>query len=361
VADDKEDLAATFWQLHVLSKVAGADTWDEARDALGVSKYQITSVLDRLADRLDAELYVDDGRPTVVREDLAALADVILTEYRHFRAEALERDRKYWIRIDGYWSQIALAIGAAIAELESSSPVQVELASEYGRQRERGGAGLLSELRDGSVDLVVTPRQGRAPDKTGIAELERPTARGLEADPLYRAVLVAAVHSRHPLMKSGVVKARGARAGTVLVEDLQKYALATSPRGHWTREVLHRFERESLRFDFEVACPEPAALVALGLSDSRVPIVASDSVVPNWKDHWPALAFRVQEDKGRGAGIRVVHREYRVFWRTTGVPSELSEHLKSFADLIKAKAAHIARRADPWTGLFGPDGLPPDQ
>ncbi len=140
--------------------VAGAKSWTAAQDELGMNKSQIQRLVQRLADKLEVPRLLTelDGRPHVPAEFESLIDEVrdVLFKYTMIEEKANFARRIFLIRIDGYWSHIEQFWGEALGRFEQANPeIRIELAPWFGRNRDGAGAGLLADLKDKKVDLVI--------------------------------------------------------------------------------------------------------------------------------------------------------------------------------------------------------------
>ena len=336
---------ATFWQLQCLVEVDRCQDWDAAAIALGASRQVVQKAVQRLEEKLRTDLVTDrQGRPVIARRDAVDKALAILGGYQEF-AESARGRREYWLRVDGDWAHVAQFLGPAIRHFEddlaASDPparVRVELARGFGERRPRAGAGLLDELReDGVVDLVVS-RVERQPRRLGR----------IDQQALYDSVLVAAVDDGHPLLQQARADETTRRLlrehRAVPLDLVQGFRSATSPKGHFSRDLIDMAHSRHRPLRTELTSPEPSALVALGSADC-VPVIPSDSYV-NWDDQWPAVVDASDPDAPVVLGCR-----YAAYWRTAGIPTTLSALLPRFVQHLVAESDHLRARVAPWGGL----------
>ncbi len=330
--NDRESAWATFWQLKVLVTVADKKDWLAAASMLDLQdKYQLERILTRLSKKLgvDGGIIVDvDGRPEVPDHCVSIVerARSILDRYDEVKEAAGGSRRRYIVRLDGYWAHVATFAGKVIGDFEREQPdVTIRLVSTFGRHRDHSGAGILAALVGGQIDMVISP--------------DRPERlKGFDFVSGHRWALMAALSDDHRLVPS----TRDHR--TVGAPDLAEYPVLCSPRGHRTRTLLEELQSAVHRFNIVTEGDEPAALVALGAIDGRVPIVASDShlTLPRGgrlPSSWRALVTSSDE---------VVGGQYWICWREKGQPAKLVPHLRRLAKALEAGAEPLSERIAPW-------------
>lgn len=361
--NDRESSFATFWQLSVLEVVARSDSWTSAESELGLDKHQIQRLVTRLAAKLkiDRGLLVElEGRPHVPMEydGLVDEARDVLFKYKAIEEKASLDRRIFLIRIDGYWSHIEQFLGEALGRFETAhEEIKVELAPWFGRRRDGGGTGLLVELNERKVDLVIAPWDPALapihndPDRDaadGLAVLWNPMdeadakeTRPLRFLPAYRWALAAALRDRHPLYKD-------VEDGQLDVEVLARrdpsHRIVAAPPGHASRILLEQQQTPSRRFAVATTSPEPAALVALGSASDRVPIIPTDSEV-DWRPKWPVLVTRGFTGPDEP---KVLAGTFAIYWREHAQPSGMIEPLRRFAEKVAVAASRLDPGAEGW-------------
>ena len=345
-----------------------------------MNKSQIQRLVQRLADKLEVpRLLTDlDGQPHVPAEFESLIDEVrdVLFKYTMIQEKANLARRTFLIRIDGYWSHVEQFWGEALGRFERANPeIRIELAPWFGRNRDGAGAGLLADLKDKKIDLVIAPWDpalaptDSGPDKDnddGLAVLWDPNdpheveeARGLRYLPAYRWALAAAIRRGHPLSERIGEGELGDRQLDVaaLAEGRPVHPLVVAPSGHSSRLLLDAHQTPSRRFAISSTSPEPAALVALGATSDRVPVIPTDSEV-TWQGHWPVLVTR---GPGGRSTPRILGGTFAVYWRETSQPTGLIASLRMFAEQV-ALASNLLDPIDkPWGGgELLTAGPPPD-
>lgn len=366
--NERESAFATFWQLQVLDVVARSNSWGSAQSELGLDKHQILRLIERLAKKLGIErgLLVElAGRPHVPiqYEGLVDEARDVLFRYQAIEEKASLDRRIFLIRIDGYWSHIEQFWGETLGQFESAhEDIKVELAPWFGRRRDGAGTGLLVELEERKVDVVIAPwdpalapidgvTESDARDRLAVLwnpldEEEARNARPLRYLPAYRWALAAALRDGHPLTED---IEDGQLDISVLASRELSHRIVAAPPGHASRVLLEQQQTPSRRFAVSTTSPEPAALVALGSASDRVPIIPTDSEV-EWNSKWPVLTTRGYTGREEP---RVLGGAFAVYWREHAQPSGLIEPLRKFA----VHVATAASRLDPGTDSWGASSL----
>lgn len=150
-------------QLEYLTAVAGADTWAEAADRVGVSGSALSQGLAELERRVGVQLFEPHGRRRVLR----ASAQPVLDHAR--RVVALSADLVDWssrLR-SAHTGRVRLGM-IDIAAVVHFPEVVLSFRSEHSDVEltlsVSPSAQLLDDLRDGSLDLVVCVSPGAAVD-----------------------------------------------------------------------------------------------------------------------------------------------------------------------------------------------------
>lgn len=329
---EDEATKGTYRQLEVFAAADHADSWPDLEHELGLDKHAIIQTIKRLGEKLNlTNLALDENdRPTIPPRfhGLVEEAEAILHHYRVLEEKAVGSGRAYWLRCDAYWSHLTHFMAHAIGDLEQGFPhVHVELAPNFGRHRDRGGAGLLRDLRQGRFDFVVAPDDGPRPD---VAAMD-----------LYSWVIVAAVREGHPLLAER--NEEEVRLNVLRAERLNRYPIATSPSGHMTRSTIDKMQSRALRFHVDTTSPEPAALVALGRAGNRIPLIASDSVVEKWEPHWPAIVLD---------GNHLLTGRYYAYFKSDEGPEAVRDAKLVFAQKLYEHSDELRARTRGWTALL---------
>lgn len=346
-----------MWQLEVLQEAfqqserrsdPGPSLSDVA-SALGATRQQVVGALERLEEALAPN---DPLRTRLVEErsdglyitnrPLAERARVILTELEEFKREAQTGSGRWWITCDGYWAHLALFLADAILELEENHKnIHVELAAQFGESRAQGGSGLAGRVRKGEVDIAVAP-----------SPIEPVSIPGIERLPTHRVLLLAAVGPDHPLQD----KSENRRLEVRHLAD-PRVSLLTSPKGHFSRDLIDLYQTPQSRFRTEIVGVEPLALAALGVAGSRTPIVASDSALALYESPLPANWLYLVNPAGEllGREYSVYHRTFvaksqrtSVYGDTRFVPKEVDEGLRELAQIVVDRASARLGSRDPW-------------
>lgn len=357
----------TLWQLEVvvaaatLAEAAPPDgpspTLTDVAASLGVSRQQVVGAIERLQEALatdsDAGGAVriveerDDGL-YIARPDLVGGARNILDEFTSFRRVVDEGPGKWWLTVDGYWAHLSVFLADAILDLEAAHPeVTVELAANFGQARSLGGSGLVAKLLRGETDLVVAP--------TLVDDVP-----GVEQDWSHRVLLMAAVGGDHMIRR--FADGRRLRVRSLAAEGV---TILTSPKGHFSRDLIDLYQGPVDKFTAEVVGPEPMALAALGTRGNRIPIIASDSALHPLQstqggtgDPVPESWLYLVDDDGRllGRDYSVYHRTYvpkarrsrASFGDVRFVPQEVDEWLRLLSVGARSIAATRLGPRDPW-------------
>lgn len=364
----------TMWQLEVLLEAfqqseRGADpapTLSDVASSLGATRQQVVGALDRLEEALATG---DEVRARLVEErsdglyiahrSLAERARSILNELEEFKREAQTGSGRWWITCDGYWAHLALFLADAILDLEARHEnVHVELAAQFGESRSQGGSGLAGRVRRGEVDIAIAP-----------SPIEPVPIPGVERQSTHRVLLLAAIGPDHPLQH----RAQGGRLDVRELAD-PEITLLTSPKGHFSRDLIDLYQTPQAKFRTEIVGVEPLALAALGVAGSRTPVVASDSALSLNDLPLPTSWLYLVDPAGRllGREYSVYHRTFveksersSVYGDTRFVPREVDECLRELAQMVVDRASASLGARDPWPDepLAGeeprPRGRPP--
>lgn len=355
--NDRESRYPTFWQLEALEVVQRATTWDQATAELGRPRTQIERVVKALSDKLGFQkslLRNIDGKPVVPPQYDKVVDQVrkVLLSYAVLEERARAPQLAFIVRVDGYWSHVENFLGRVIGEFDHDhhdANTRIELTPWYGAARDRGGAGLVADLLDDKVDLVIAPWDPALDPDTAtgriVATLWDPTdestdnlaAQPLRYLPAYRWALCAAVPPASDIAAALTAGNDGYVDVSQLAFRSADYPLVTSPVGHATRAKLEHHQTASQRFHISTTSPEPAALVSLGATGDRVPIVPSDTNARR-DPAWPLLTSR---GATRRAERRLLGGAFALYWRETGYPEALPAILRSLAERIAVDAAVI--------------------
>lgn len=358
----------TLWQLEVLVEAAAlaendtspdgpAPTLTDVAASLGVSRQQVVGAIERLEEALvgdrdkDETVRIVEERDEgiyVARPDLVSRARTILEEFTAFRRVVEEGPGRWWLTVDGYWAHLSVFLADAILDLEATHPeVKVELAAQFGQARSLGGSGLVGRLQRAETDLVVAPTLGD----------EIP---GIEQDWSHRVLLMAAVGPDHPIRELSTDRRLPVRSLAV-----EGFTVLTSPKGHFSRDLIDLYQGPSRQFTAEVVGPEPMALAALGARGQRVPIIASDSALhplqpvdeasaKSVPDSWLYLVD--DENKLLGRNYSVYHRTFlpksdrrrSTYGDVRFVPQEVDDWLRALSRHARDVAAARLGPRDPW-------------
>jgi len=283
-------------------------------------------------------------------------ANAVLRELDRFRRTAADQNRRYWLRVDGYWAHLGAFLAEAIGVLEQGpggERVHVQLADDFGLGRSVKGSGLASRVAEGSIDLAVAPAGA-------------PPASGVKSHPCHRVLLLAAMAPGHPLIDAADPVKR-----TVHVSELLsgRYPLLLSPPGHYSRDALQIHQAAVDQLEIQTGT-EPFGLVALASSGERVAVVSSDSVLPapqpdgdsqhtaqatagsGWDipDHWLAI---------EGLDGHLLGRDYSIYHRVhvpkvagsnqSSVPPEVETLLSDLTRTARGLAEErLTARVRPW-------------
>lgn len=352
----------TPWQLEVLARAAELaeggipgqkpPSFTDVGTSLGVGRHQVVSALERLESRFKVTLVEERPEGLVItRPEAVARVVTILEELEQFERAVSSAEPEWWLRLDGYWAHVTCFLADAIHQLEHrvnedrhrTGTVHIRFGPRFGEARSHGGAGLLAAVVAGEMDLVVAPTDGT------------PNA-SVAAVPCHRTVMVAAIGPDHPAQRL-VDKRRRTIEVTELFES--GLPLLVSPKGHFGRDILGLYQGVGMRPHIELSGSDPAALVALGRTGERVPIIASDSVVPglgaaagDWElpPDWVALRTA---DGLLGRSYSIYHRVHIERARTTAgqkpVPPPVATLLGTLAhDASKLARARLEARVARW-------------
>lgn len=350
----------TPWQLEVLSRAAEfaengmpgqkPPTLTDVANDLAVGRNQVISAIERMEKRFKVKLVEETPNGLVItKPDAVARAATILEELEQFEREVAVTEPEWWLRLDGYWAHMTAFLADAIHRLERevnedrhrAGTVHIRFGPRFGEARSHGGAGLLAGVVAGEMDFVVAPTDGA-------------TNAAVRAVPCHRTVMVAAVGPDHPLQRLADRRRR-----TIEVADLfeSELPLLVSPKGHFGRDILGLYQGVGMRPSIELSGSDPAALVALGLEGNRVPIVASDSIIPGvatdareLPPDWLALQT---SDGILGRSYSIYHRIHlakdRVAQGERPVPPAVDGFLRDLANGASTLAAErLEARLDPW-------------
>ena len=342
----------TPWQLEVLARAAEMaeggipgqkpSTFTDVATSLGVGRHQVVSALDRLKSRFKVDLVEERPEGLVItRPEAVARVTAILEELEQFERAASSAEPEWWLRLDGYWAHVTSFLADAIHQLEHrvnedrhrSGMVHIRFGPRFGEARSHGGAGLLAAVTAGEMDLVVAPTDG-APNPS-IAAL-----------PCHRTVMVAAIGPDHPAQELVDRRRR-----TIEVTDLFESGLPllVSPKGHFGRDILGLYQGVGMRPRIELSGSDPAALVALGRAGNRVPIIASDSVIPNMgstAEDWdlpPDWAALRTTDGFLGRSYSIYHRTHIERAKTTAGQKPVPEPVAELLAILARDASKLAR------------------
>lgn len=312
----------TLFQLEILAQaIRKGDFADAAREPGVADKHRLIKAIARLSDNMGLQLSQRINDQPVGLEGLAKEAEELLGAVHHLRQAAASLAAKpIVIRCCTYPTMVTLFLADAVHDVEvalsARSPI-VKFVDLESQNRQRSWAGMVRPLLAGSADLVVGPSSGHQTlEHEGIDEL-----------PLYSWRVMAGVHKNHDLRRS--VFLLPDRSPAVHVEDLLNRPLLTSPMGHASRDQLLKSEPASLgRFDFELESMDTSARVALGRSGPRVPIVASDGVMPaDFDPTWPSVVV-----KGRNRRPTPLGGSHSIYWRRDHVSESVKRGIEQLRE-----------------------------